>query len=90
VSAEAAVARGTTPRNARTFMSSAFGSAVAIVWTVLAGWAAWSDFTLPDWASVTLLVASAYLAAVGGIHQTLELRAALLSVPRRSVGTPRR
>ena len=63
---------------------------VAIVWTVLAGWAAWSDFTLPDGASVTLLVASAYLAAVGGIQQALERRAALLSAPRRSVGTPRR
>ena len=63
---------------------------VAIVWTVLAGWAAWSDFALPDWASITLLAASAYLAVVGGVQQTLERRAALLSVPRRSAGTPRR
>ena len=63
---------------------------VAIVWTVLAGWAAWSGFTMPDWGNVTLLVASAYLTVVGGIQQALERRAALLSVPRRSAGTPRR
>jgi phosphatidylcholine synthase len=63
---------------------------VAVVWTVVAGWAAWSDFALPDWAAVTLLVASAYLAVVGAVQQVLERRDALLSVPHRSGGTPRR
>ena len=53
---------------------------VAVVWTLLAGWAAWSDFTLPVWAGLALLVASAHLAVVGAVQQALERRGARVRV----------
>ncbi len=44
---------------------------VAIAWTAAAGWAAWVDFTQPEWVSVLLIVASLYLGTVGAIQQVL-------------------
>jgi phosphatidylcholine synthase len=44
---------------------------VAIAWTVLAGWAAWVDFTQPEWASVALIATSLYLGTVGALQQLL-------------------
>jgi phosphatidylcholine synthase len=44
---------------------------VAIAWTVLAGWAAWVDFTQPEWASVVLIATSVYLGTVGALQQLL-------------------
>ena len=45
---------------------------VALVWTALAGWAAWSDFAQPQWVSAALIVTSVYLLAVGAIQQATE------------------
>jgi phosphatidylcholine synthase len=44
---------------------------VAIGWTALAGWAAWTDFAQPDWASVALIGTSLYLGTVGAVQQLL-------------------
>ncbi len=49
---------------------------VAIVWTVVAAWAAWSDFGLPGWAGGVLLAASAYLGLAGALQQALPERSA--------------
>jgi phosphatidylcholine synthase len=42
-----------------------------MVWTVMAGWAAWGDFTQPEWASVLLIATSIYLGTVGAVQQVL-------------------
>jgi len=44
---------------------------VAIVWTVMAGWSAWVDFSQPEWASVLLVATSIYLGTVGAVQQLL-------------------
>jgi len=44
---------------------------IAIVWTVMAGWSAWGDFTQPEWASVLLVATSIYLGTVGAVQQLL-------------------
>jgi phosphatidylcholine synthase len=48
---------------------------VAIAWTALAGFAAWSDFTQATWVTQTLLVASFYLLGAGAVQQVLDRRA---------------
>lgn len=47
---------------------------VALVWTVLAGWAAWVRFDLPGWGHVALGAASVYLILVGIVQQVVPLR----------------
>jgi phosphatidylcholine synthase len=49
---------------------------VAVVWTVIAGWAALSDFAVPAWAAALLLASSLYLATAGSVQQLLDGRAA--------------
>ena len=44
---------------------------VAFVWTVFAGWAAWTDFTQPEFASWALVITTIYLALVGIVQQVL-------------------
>jgi len=45
---------------------------LAVAWTVVAGWAALSDFAIPAWAGAVLLVASLHLATAGAVQQLLE------------------
>ena len=59
----------------RTVRWRAVSLPVAIAWTLIAGWAAWSDFAIPAWASIVLLAASLYLATAGAVQQVLERRA---------------
>jgi phosphatidylcholine synthase len=47
---------------------------VAIVWTVVAGWAALSEFVIPGWAGALLLASSVYLASAGAVQQVLDAR----------------
>ena len=47
---------------------------VAVVWTLVAGWAALSDFAVPAWASAVLLATSLYLATAGAVQQLLDAR----------------
>jgi phosphatidylcholine synthase len=47
---------------------------VAIAWTVIAGWAALSDFAIPSWAAALLLASSLYLATAGSVQQLLDGR----------------
>ncbi|MFN3954606.1 MAG: CDP-alcohol phosphatidyltransferase family protein [Pararhodobacter sp.] len=42
---------------------------VAVVWTVLAGWAAWSDFAQPQAVTWALIGTSFYLLGIGALHQ---------------------
>ncbi len=42
---------------------------VAVVWTVLAGWAAWTNFTQPGLVTLGLVVTSIYLLVVGALQQ---------------------
>ena len=44
---------------------------VALVWTVLAGWAAWGNFTDTLWAHWALLAASIYLLVAGMLQQLI-------------------
>jgi phosphatidylcholine synthase len=48
---------------------------VAVIWTVIAGWAALSDFAVPSWAAALLLASSLYLATAGAVQQVLDGRA---------------
>lgn len=48
---------------------------VALVWTLLAGWAAWVRFDLPTWGHVVLTLASLYLILVGIVQQLVPGRA---------------
>ncbi len=45
---------------------------MAVGWTVLAGWAAWTDFDQPQWVTLGLIVTSAYLLAAGAVQQATE------------------
>jgi phosphatidylcholine synthase len=45
---------------------------VAVLWTLLAGWAAWDDFAQPPFVTWGLVVTSVYLVAVGVIQQATE------------------
>jgi phosphatidylcholine synthase len=45
---------------------------VAVLWTLLAGWAAWDDFAQPAFVTWGLVVTSVYLVAVGVIQQATE------------------
>ena len=56
---------------------------VAVVWTLVAGWAALSDFAVPAWASALLLATSLYLATAGALQQLLDAR---VERSRRSAG----
>ncbi len=47
---------------------------VAVAWTLVAGWAALSDFAVPAWAAAVLLVTSLYLATAGALQQLLDAR----------------
>ena len=47
---------------------------VAVAWTVIAGWAALSGFSIPAWAGALLLASSVYLAAAGAVQQLLDVR----------------
>lgn len=49
---------------------------VAAVWTVLAGWAAWTNFAQPDWVSAGLIVTSIYLTGAGIAQQIIPERRA--------------
>lgn len=43
----------------------------ALVWTVLAGWAAWVDFAAPVWVNWGLMAATLYLGAAGAAQQAI-------------------
>jgi phosphatidylcholine synthase len=45
---------------------------MALIWTLLAGWAAWTDFAQPDWVTWALIVTSLYLLGVGVVQQATE------------------
>lgn len=45
---------------------------VAVLWTVLAGWAAWADFSQPQWVTWGLIASSAYLLLAGALQQATE------------------
>ncbi|KPQ08081.1 MAG: phosphatidylcholine synthase [Rhodobacteraceae bacterium HLUCCA12] len=45
---------------------------VAVIWTVLAGWAAWADFQQPQLVTWSLVVTSVYLLCVGAVQQLSE------------------
>jgi len=45
---------------------------VAMVWTTLAGWAAWADFNQPQLVTWGLIATSVYLLCVGAIQQLSE------------------
>ncbi|MCC5988658.1 MAG: CDP-alcohol phosphatidyltransferase family protein [Pararhodobacter sp.] len=45
---------------------------VAVIWTGLAGWAAWTDFAQPQWVTVALILTSVYLLAAGAVQQASE------------------
>lgn len=47
---------------------------VAAVWTVLGGWAAWTNFTQPDWVSAGLVATSIYLVLAGIAQQIIPER----------------
>ena len=47
---------------------------IALVWTVLAGWTAWTDFQSETWANWGLLVSSIYLLFAGVAQQILPER----------------
>jgi phosphatidylcholine synthase len=47
---------------------------VAFAWTFLAGWAAWSDFSQPDWVSTALIATSVYLCLAGVAQQIIPER----------------
>ena len=44
---------------------------VALVWTVLAGWAAWAEFAQPALVTWGLIVTTLYLGLVGIVQQLL-------------------
>lgn len=44
---------------------------VALAWTGLAAWAAWSDFALPGWGAAALIATSLYLTFAGMVQQAL-------------------
>lgn len=44
---------------------------VSVAWIVLAGWAAWSDFNLPQWGQVALVISTLYLSLAGIAQQIL-------------------
>ncbi len=58
----------------RTVRWRAFSLPVAVAWTVVAGWSAFTDFSTPSWASAVLLASSLYLALAGAGQQLLDLR----------------
>ncbi|MCC6000126.1 MAG: CDP-alcohol phosphatidyltransferase family protein [Pararhodobacter sp.] len=45
---------------------------VAVIWTLLAAWAAWTDFDQPTWVTWGLIAASVYLLAAGALQQATE------------------
>ena len=45
---------------------------VAVAWTLMAGWAAWTDFAQPQWVAWGLIVTSVYLLVVGAVQQATE------------------
>ena len=45
---------------------------VALIWTGLAGWAAWADFQQPAWVTLGLIATSVYLLAAGAVQQATE------------------
>jgi phosphatidylcholine synthase len=47
---------------------------VAVTWTLIAGWAAMSEFVIPGWAGTLLLASSVYLASAGAVQQLLDAR----------------
>ena len=47
---------------------------IALVWTALAGWAAWLNFDQPQWVTLGLIVTSLYLIGVGFVQQIVPLR----------------
>src|SRR5690554_6640910 len=47
---------------------------VALVWTFLAGWAAWTDFAQPQWVESGLIVTSLYLILAGIVQQMIPQR----------------
>lgn len=47
---------------------------VALVWTGLATWAAWSGFAQPDFVTAGLIATSLYLMLVGIVQQALPAR----------------
>ena len=58
----------------RTIRWRAVSLPVAVVWTLVAGWAALSDFDVPSWARALLLASSLYLAAAGALQQLIAKR----------------
>ena len=46
--------------------------AIAVVWTILAGWTAWTEFDPGFWAIQGLMATSAYLVVAGIVQQTIE------------------
>jgi len=58
----------------RTVRWRAVSLPVAVVWTMVAGWAALSDFAIPTWAGALLLASSLYLASAGALQQLVAER----------------
>jgi len=66
----------------RTVRWRAISLPMAVVWTTVAAWAAWSDFAVPRWAGLALLTSSLYLATAGAVQQVLDGRAASRAAAR--------
>ena len=47
---------------------------VTLVWTIFAGWAAWSNFDPQSWAIWGLVLTSIYLMLAGGLQQVIPLK----------------
>lgn len=56
----------------RTMRWRALSLPIAVVWTGLAGWAAWTDFMQPAAVTWGLILTSAYLLIVGAMQQVTE------------------
>jgi phosphatidylcholine synthase len=58
----------------RTARWRALSLPVALIWTLLGGWAAWVGFFLPSWGHWALTLCSVYLVLVGIVQQALPER----------------